>query len=158
MKSIKLLPFLILTFLTQYIPDAAASHAKGADLTYQYVGVDGSGNYQYKVSVNFYRDCAGANGTGGCNYTFGSNCNISGPSCNSSSPMYFYLLSASCGICMKDSFNVADLDSTYSLPSYCGNTFTTCSGGSYPGVQILQYSKLVTLPQQCVDWRFVYGS
>jgi hypothetical protein len=150
--------WLFISILFLFSESSLASHSKGADISYEYVGQDASGNYMYRVTLSFYRDCAGASDPGGCNYNFGANCTISGSSCVAPGIVYFYMLSQSCGQCIKDQFGAGDLVSKKEVTPICPGQATTCNGGSNPGIEVWEYSKIVTLPVQCTDWRFIYGS
>ncbi|MFM2135233.1 MAG: hypothetical protein RL021_633 [Bacteroidota bacterium] len=109
---------------------ASASHTMGADLTYTHVG----GN-SYRVTLSFYRDCAG----------------IPAPT---SVPVK--VLSASCG----DSLGVVCNPRTGSgreITPNCSNAVTTCNGGTFTGIQEWIYDGVVTLPNACSDWTFSYN-
>ncbi|CAN5177805.1 hypothetical protein BH09BAC1_BH09BAC1_01180 [soil metagenome] len=109
---------------------AQASHAVGADLSYECLG----GN-QYRITYTFYRDCAGINPS--TSYTM----NIRSNSCN-----------------RTISVNLPRISVT-ELQTRCAtqqNT-TRCNGGSNPGFQEHVYSGIVTFPAQCTDWVISYG-
>ncbi len=106
-----------------------ASHAMGADLTYQCMG----GN-TYKIRLSFYRDCIGI---------------------NAPANVYINVNSISCG----QSLGVTcyPLPGTGQEVKYlCPTAQSTCAGGSFTGIQEYVYEGVITLPMQCVDWAFSY--
>ena len=125
-KSIFFSFFISFLFL---IGKLSASHAVGADIYYECIG-----NNQYRIYLNFYRDCAG----------------VSAPTSASVS-----ISSVSCG--RNLSLNLAR-QSFSEVPALCPNqqNQSRCRGGSLPGIQQHIYSGVVTLPAQCNDWRISY--
>lgn len=120
-----------LTILVQFkTSHLYATHAQGADISYQCMG----GN-QYQVTVSFYRDCSGSTAPGSVTV------NVS---------------SASCGQNLNVTLNPIT-GTGYEVTSICSSMTTTCSGGSYPGVQEYQYSGIVNLPMACSDWVFGFS-
>jgi len=106
-----------------------ASHAQGADISYQCLG----GN-NYQLMVSFYRDCSGV----------GAPANVT-----------VNLASASCGQNLNVTlFPIAGTG--IEVSPVCASMSTTCAGGSYPGVQEWKYSGTVTLPASCSDWVFSF--
>lgn len=121
--------FLLIFFLFKQ-EDIKASHAVGLDIQYECLG----GN-QYRLTLNFYRDCAG----------------VSAPTAAS-----INVSSASCGI----SANVAlSLDTFFEISPLCISQLSssTCGGGNNPGIQQYIYSADFTFPQACPDWIISYG-
>ncbi|CAN5637141.1 hypothetical protein BH11BAC2_BH11BAC2_11410 [soil metagenome] len=109
--------------------NAQASHAMGADLTYQCMG----GN-TYKVRLSFYRDCIG----------------ISAPA-----NVYVNIKSASCG--QNIGVTCYPIPGTGQQVTYlCPTALSTCNGGTFTGIQEWIYEGVITLPMQCVDWQFNY--
>lgn len=107
-----------------------ATHAQGADISYQCLG----GN-QYRITVSFYRDCAGVAAPGSVTVD---------------------LNSASCGESLN--LNLTPVPGTgQEVSPVCATMNTTCTGGSYPGVQEWQYSGVITLPASCTDWVFSFA-
>ncbi|MBP6335185.1 MAG: PKD domain-containing protein, partial [Bacteroidia bacterium] len=119
---------ILFVFVCQ-IEGARASHAMGADLTYECLG----GN-QYRITYSFYRDCSGipAPSTVSVNYT--SSCFGGGN----------VLLSP-------------DPSQPTQVLATCPTAATTCNGGSYTGIEEWIYTGIVTLPGPCADWTFDYG-
>lgn len=120
--------FLVATILVWFASQTKASHAVGADLAYSCLG-----NNQYRIDFTFYRDCAG----------------ISYPS---SATLNLY--SASCG--RSFSVSLPRQGPPVILQTVCATQQTTCTGGSFPGIQQVKYSGVVTLPAQCSDWLVSY--
>lgn len=128
------LQILITSFLilmgTTFSHQAVASHAMGADLTYQCLG----GN-TYKVRLSFYRDCIG----------------IPAPA-----NVYINVRSASCNKALG--VTAYPLPGTGQQVTYlCPTATTTCNGGTFTGIQEWVYEGVVTLPMQCTDWQFSYS-
>ncbi|MGE0637046.1 MAG: PKD domain-containing protein [Bacteroidia bacterium] len=107
----------------------SASHSQGADLTYECLG----GN-QYRVTLSFYRDCAG----------------VAAPNA-----AIITVSSASCG--QNFTINLNPLPGTgQEVSPICQTATTECSGGVLPGVQEYIYTNTVMLPANCSDWVFSY--
>ena len=116
--------------LTMYGEQAKASHAMGADLTYECLG----GN-TYKVRFSFYRDCIG----------------IAAPA-----NVYVNIRSASCG--QNLGVTCYPIPGTGQEVTYlCPTAQSTCNGGTFTGIQEWVYEGVVTLPMQCTDWMFSYS-
>ncbi len=112
-----------------FMPDRVfGSHAMGTDITYECLG-----NNQYRITVAFYRDCAGINAPSTISISYFS------PSCNIPAGTYSQTLN------QQSSQEVSPL-----CPSQLINS--TCNGGSFPGVQQFVYSGVITLPAGCTDW------
>ena len=110
---------------------AQATHAMGADMY-----VDCLGGNQYRVRLQFYRDCAGIN--------VGSTRTIN-------------INSASCG--QSISLTVTRIPgSPTEVSPLCVTSLanSTCNGGFLPGVEQHIYEGVVTLPAQCTDWVFSF--
>ena len=108
---------------------AKASHAMGADLTYECLG----GN-TYKIRLSFYRDCIG----------------IPAPS----NP-YIKISSASCGQNLGITCNPV-AGTGQEITPMCPSANSTCNGGTFTGIQEWVYEGTITLPMQCTDWTFSY--
>lgn len=109
--------------------EARASHAVGADLSYECLG-----NNQYRITLTFYRDCSGISYPSSAGVTFRSN------SCNRSFTQ-----------------TLSRQGPPTVLQTVCGSQQTTCNGGSFPGIQQVVYSAVVTMPAQCNDWIIGYS-
>ncbi len=125
--SLRKLVFLCLVFFSK---SAFSSHAAGADIGYECLG----GN-NYKITLTFYRDCAG----------------IQAPSV-----MAVKLSSVSCGYTGNSSIQILlqQQGPPLDVTPVCPSTITRCHGGNSPGIQKYTYSKTVTLPLKCIDWMF----
>jgi len=112
---------------------AKASHAVGADLTYNYVNTN-----QYMVTVKFYRDCTGIDAPPTMMINYNSSCgngylNISQvPGTGHEIPTGSYPV--------VDCYTACQTDPNTGLP------------GTGYGVQEFVYRGLVTLPAACADW------
>jgi gliding motility-associated-like protein len=109
---------------------ATASHAMGADLTYECLG----GN-TYRLRVSFYRDCIG----------------ISAPN-----NVFVNVRSNSCG--QNLGITCQPLPGTgQEVTPLCSSAVSTCNGGIFTGIQEWVYEGVITLPMQCTDWVFSYN-
>lgn len=127
--------FLVWLAITGSSWQAKATHALGADLTYECLGGD-----QYLVRLAFYRDCNGINAPSSVTIDFSGCGNFSTvlslqPSPVPSPPFDQYL-------------------APYEVPVYC--QATNCSNGSLPGLQEYVYEGTVTLAP-CANWTMSYG-
>lgn len=104
-----------------------ASHAMGADLTYECLPGD-----SLLIRLTVYRDCQGS-------------------PLNPQQPIF--LGSQACGY--ADTVILADRVSVTVLPVICPGqqALSSCSGGVLPGAEEHIYEVRVGLPQQCPDWR-----
>ena len=104
---------------------ASASHAAGAEITYQHL----AGN-NYIIHVAFYRDCFG----------------IAAPA-----SMTVQVSSVQCALNYSLTLLlVPGTGAEVTLP--CQGTFTTCNGGTQPGFQKWEYENTFAFPAQCSDW------
>lgn len=106
-----------------------ASHAMGADLTYECLG----GN-TYKLRLSFYRDCIGINAP--TNVFI----NITSQSCGQSLGVTCYPIPGT----------------GQEVTPICPSALSTCNGGNFTGIQEYIYEGIITLPMQCPDWHFSY--
>ena len=125
----KLLIFFLTLTLVSTITDTYASHAMGADLTYECVGPN-----MYRVRYTLYRDCAG----------------IGAPT-----SVTVRYASISCGINLTFTLNLVPGSQTEVSP-LCPSmvNLSRCNGGTLPGVQSYLYEGIITLPSTCNDWIF----
>ena len=127
------LKFILAFFSTLYFPDCKsvkASHAMGADLTYECLG-----NNQYRLNYSFYRDCSG----------------ISAPTSIS-----VQIVSS----CFPTPFSINLTPTPLSpneISPTCPTAPNTCHGGSLTGIQEWIYTGIVTLPGPCADWKFSHS-
>jgi hypothetical protein len=121
---------LVMAALSLVGNQAQASHAMGADLTYECLG----GN-TYRVRLSFYRDCIG----------------IPAPA-----NVYVSIRSASCN--QNLGVTAYPIAGTGQEVTYlCPTATSTCNGGTFTGIQEWVYEGVVTLPMQCTDWTFSYS-
>lgn len=111
--------------------EVKASHAMGADLTYECLG----GN-QYRVRLSFYRDCVGI---------------------TPSTSVFIPVTSTSCGQNLNVTLNLLS-GYPIEVSPLCAAQLpnSTCSGGSLPGVEQYVYEGVITLPMACPDWVFSF--
>ncbi|MBI1286531.1 MAG: PKD domain-containing protein [Flavobacteriales bacterium] len=133
-------PILNLLFLVAIIiafggKKAEASHALGAEITYECLGGD-----QYRIRLVFYRDC------GGIAAPTAPSINISSSCGNQSLGMT--LLPPDPPFPPFDQYLV-----DYELPVYC--QASNCGSGNNPGIQEYVYEATTTLPP-CSDWTMSY--
>ncbi len=121
----------LLLFLFYPRAELQATHAMGSDLTYTCLG----GN-TYEFTLTIYRDCAGVDLTQQQNIEFSS---------------------ATCGI--STFILKADRVSFTELSPLCPaqQPNSSCNGGPLPGVQEHIYKLVVTLPNQCPDWKIAWN-
>jgi hypothetical protein len=121
----KLLTIFII-FLSLKSERSMATHAVGAEITYQCLG----GN-NYRFFFTLYRDCSGI--TVNPQYTLGG--------------------TSSCG---GNVSIIVNLDSTYEVAHTCSTVITTCTNSvsTYMGVQANYYHGDITLPSVCNFWTF----
>lgn len=127
-KKIILLTVLLLHFYSGW-----ATHSTGLDLTYRCLGGD-----TFFVQLAFYRDCDGINAPG-----FGGE----------RLPV-IDIFSNSCGQSFTQELDIISWEEAGAV---CTSLQTTCSGGTYPGVEEYIYGDTIVLPSACVDWTFSYG-
>jgi hypothetical protein len=124
----------IFLFLLRYATATFASHSVGADLFYEC-----RGNNNYRIYLNFYRDCRGV-AAPAPPFTADYDLQIWSVSCNRSFTVYLTRISFS------------------EVPTLCPaqQSQSSCSGGTFPGIEQHRYYVDVTLPAQCPDWRIGY--
>lgn len=101
-----------------------AMHFSGAQIYYRNIS-----GLTYEVTVKFYRDCTGIQAPDSIQLNFSSTCNPGG--------MIF--------IHPDPGFPV-------SVPLECPTALSTCSGGTYYGIEEYSYSGNITFPLPCRDW------
>jgi VCBS repeat-containing protein len=105
---------------------SSASHSAGGNLTYTHL----AGN-QYLVHFTYYRDCFG----------------IPAPT-----SIIVYIESNACGIAQQQ-FTAPAIGAPVEITYPCSTSQTTCSNGTAPGIQRIDYEVTIALPGQCPDWR-----
>ncbi len=115
----------------------------GADLQYTCLG----GN-QYRITLRFYRDCEGIGAP------FSATVNISAPGCPGATNINLTLNRNTAVSCPPGSSNgceVSQLCQSQLSQSACN--YTGIGIAPYPGVQVHEYTGVVTLPAACSNWR-----
>lgn len=111
-----------------------ASHAQGADFSYQCLG----GN-TYRISLSFFRDCFG----------------IAEPASATVN-----LSSLSCGqnisVTLLPEFGPIEVSNQFLCPSQSGQSRCASATGNLPGTTNIIYSATVQLPTNCSDWVVSY--
>ncbi|MES2620995.1 MAG: hypothetical protein V4615_09085, partial [Bacteroidota bacterium] len=131
----------LLVLLLTNIREARASHAMGADLSYECI--DPATN-TYKVVLRFYRDCFGISQPATITL------NYSSPSCGQSGSVTLNPEACQPNTNGGSPCEVSPLCNASILQS-------TCNGGTLPGVQAFTYTATITLPQNCPDWTFRFN-
>jgi PKD repeat protein len=129
LQKILLITITALLLMVQF-REAKASHAMGADLTYECLG----GN-TYKIRVSFYRDCIGI------------------PAPNN---VFVNIRSVTCGQNLGITCNPIPGTGQEVTP-LCPSAVSSCNGGIFTGIQEWVYEGVITLPMQCTDWVFSYN-
>jgi len=125
-----ILALVAIVSMTMQTKQAVASHAMGADLTYECLG----GN-TYRMRVSFYRDCIG----------------ISAPA-----NVFVNVRSVTCG--QNLGITCYPIPGTgQEVTPLCPTALSSCNGGIYTGIQEWVYEGVITLPMQCTDWVFSYN-
>ncbi len=127
-RSVRILLFLLLIVFGK-AEKLTASHATGAELTYECLG----GN-QYRLYYALYRDCVGISAPASVNINYTSSCFPGGTVNLSPTPF-----------------------SPTQIAPICPSYSTTCEGGTYTGIEEWIYTGVLTLPGGCADWIFSYA-
>lgn len=128
--------FSVILFLLVFSSNRVeASHALGAEITYECLG----GN-EYRIRLVFYRDCGGISAPTAPSISITSSCG--------NQTLGMTLLPPDPPFPPFDQYLV-----DYELPVYC--QASNCGSGSSPGIQEYVYEATVTLPP-CADWTFSY--
>lgn len=139
----KLLFVLLFVCLLLALPvsKVQASHAMGADISYECIDPV---NRVYKITLRFYRDCAGIDAPPSISVTVASS------SCGQSIPVT---------LARQPSQPNPDGGQPGEVSPLCPASISqsSCNGGNLPGVQTFTYTGNVTLPQNCPDWVFSFS-
>lgn len=127
--------FAVLLIFAFQPKEVEASHALGAEITYECLGGD-----QYRVRLVFYRDCGGIAAPTAPTISINSSCG--------NQNLGMTLLPPEPPFPPFDQYLV-----DYELPVYCAPS--NCGSGNNPGIQQYIYEATVTLPP-CADWTFSY--
>ncbi|MBL0343388.1 MAG: SprB repeat-containing protein [Bacteroidetes bacterium] len=121
---------LVSTIFCFYSNQSFATHAAGADLTYQCLG-----GLVYQVDATFYRDCGGTSEPGNITITYKS---------------------AACGFTRTALANKVLVNNGTEITMPCATSPSTCGGGISTGIRKWVYRTVITLPAACSDWVFSY--
>ena len=108
---------------------ALATHSMGADLTYRCVAAN-----TYEITLSFYRDCVGVAADDSAYVDASSSCQ---------GLYYVYLLRVP--------------GTGQEITPLCPSEISTCSGGTFTGIQEYVFKRTVILPGPCADWIFSYN-
>ena len=108
-----------------------AAHLKGGEITYTWI----SGN-DYEIQLTLYRDCFGI--------TLPTRAIVKTSSISCSVPAIFDTLFPTSSTPIQ-------------IVPICSSAVSSCDGGTTFNVQKWVYSKVVTLPSNCIDWEFTYS-
>ena len=116
--------FLFISLFIGSLQELKATHAMGADLTYSCLG-----NNQYRIRLQFYRDCNGINASA------------------------TETVQLSAVGCTNLSLTLNQISVTEITPSCPGIVGTACNnrGGQF-GIQFFVYEGIITLPSNCSNW------
>lgn len=123
--------FFLLVLVGPAANQAYATHAAGADLTYQCLG-----GLVYQLDYTFYRDCDGSAEPTSVTIAYKST------SCGYNRTVIAYKVPGTNG-----------LEITFP----CVPAVSTCNGGMSTGIRQWVYRAVVTLPAACTDWVFSSG-
>ncbi len=127
-KGVSLFSFILLIIFCPF-KNLKASHASGAELTYECLG----GN-QYRLHYNFYRDCSGIAAPSMITVNYSSSCFAAGT---------VNLLPT--------------VISPVQIWPVCQSAITICDGGTFRGIEEWVYTGIVNLPGPCSDWIFAFA-
>lgn len=130
MRNLKLFSCLVVLFLSA--SSVQASHIAGGDIEWTCLG-----NGQYEITLSLYTDCDGISPpTGSVNVNIDNTCGLATNSVNLS------YVNPPGPTTPDGGVNISQLCSADSLNS-------SCLGGNLPGMQMTQYTGIVTLPAGC---------
>jgi hypothetical protein len=134
MKIIKLIFsfFCVITVGLLLPTEVKATHAQGADFSYECLGGD-----TFRISLTFFRDCEGIDEPATASV------NLNSISC-----------SRNLNVTLQPESAPLNVSSQFLCPAEVGNN--ACNGGSLPGTTQVVYSAIVVLPQACADWVVSY--
>ncbi|MCW3105230.1 MAG: hypothetical protein JWO09_3670 [Bacteroidetes bacterium] len=109
----------------------SASHLAGGEITYVCLGAN-----QYQINLNLYWDCTGGFDPG---------------------PSQIIYLNSSCGGSTSVTVNQTNPGGT-DISQTCPGVISSCSGGTFPGMNMNTYSGIVTLSPPCDTWTMSYST
>src|SRR5690348_908657 len=124
-QFLKLFVIAAVAFFSLGVQTSYATHAAGGNITYTHI----NGNC-YNIKLTFYRDCVGISIV---------------------QPIVLSINSASCGV--STSLTLTQVPGTgQEITHPCPGHFTTCAGGTEPGIQKWEFEGQYCFPAQCPDW------
>lgn len=130
MKNIYKFIFVIVITTVAFYKSANATHVAGADITYENVGVD-----SFLVTINIFDDCGSTANVGNTiSVDFTNSCGLTPFSLNFN--------------------NISNTEVSQLCPSE--QPFSTCNGGSLPGMLQRVYQRIVVL-DSCDSWTITWG-
>lgn len=87
--------------------------------------------YTYELTAKFYRDCSGIAAPASLSATTNNSCGLT-----------------------NGSIVLAQVGPGVEATPICPGFATTCTGGTYPGIEEYTYKGSFTLPGECADWTF----
>jgi gliding motility-associated-like protein len=135
----KLKTLYLLLSLTLIGITSSASHISGGEVTYQCLGPN-----TYRVTLGLFRDCSGINVGTTASIRFANTCGLNNP--------------ASIQLNQINNPNSGQLVTEISQICQPMINLTTCNGGTFPGMQLIYYSGIVTLPAACDSWEIYHSS
>jgi gliding motility-associated-like protein len=114
--------------------ESRASHVPGGNIMYECVGPN-----QFLITLTLFEDCSTAfEGSGNQTVTISNTCGITG----------------------LTSVSLPNTVFQQEVSQLCDNQLSQsqCNGGNLPGVYMHQWQGIVTLPGNCTNWTFGYGT
>lgn len=133
----KIIVLLSFTLLFVFAPiTTKASHLAGGEITYECLGAN-----QYRVNLNLYWDCSGG-------FFPGTSQIIN--------------LSSTCGgsisLTVNQTNDTIGNGQGEDISQMCGSVLSTCNGGTFPGMNKVTYSGIVTLTPVCDTWTMSFST
>ncbi|HEX8517779.1 MAG TPA: PKD domain-containing protein [Bacteroidia bacterium] len=132
----KTILFFWISLLFLVLPSISkASHLAGGEITYVCLG-----NNQYQINLNLYWDCSGG-------FYPGATQTLN--------------LTSTCGGSASLTVNQTNTGGNgqgTDISQVCGGVTSTCSGGTFPGMNMCIYSGVVTLAPPCDTWTISFST
>lgn len=151
----KYLLIVLLFFIGGFYQEANATHLAGADIGYECLGLNASGQMRYKIVLRLYRDCGDPNNSSATLPT-SAQIDVTYSGCSFSTPTTVNLAVNTALTCPPGSTTPCDVSPLCpaALPqSRCNNRFNT-----YPGIQFLEYTGILTIPVGCSNITISYDN
>jgi gliding motility-associated-like protein len=128
----KIISFLCISLVLLLVPSQLrASHLAGGEITYVCLGSN-----QYQINLNLYWDCTGGFDPG---------------------PSQTINIVSSCGGSAFLTVNQTNPGGT-DISQTCAGVISSCSGGTFPGMNMNTYTGVVTLSPPCDTWTMSYST